>query len=331
MPVRHLTVYESGSFRVSHGVNEGDPLSDASDLVPDDIYELDEHPTPRRLALMVDEQDGTFHIADGTEAGQPGAQVFLDCALTFMGPARDAVEGLVLVEIDGNTGLIAEIYLMPLASFATRTGYTLVTIDRENARSRLAASALAAFTRGTRITLANGEQRPIEDIRPGDKVLTRDSGPQIVRWVGEQTLRATGAYAPITIAPGTLNNTDKLVVSPNHRLFIYQRVDAMRAGRKELLIKANLLVNGSTVTQDPGGFVDYFQILFDKHEIIYAEGIAAESVFTETSTGAATSDAPRQNSAAQPPRLINRARELGESDLTSRPDTAEMLRRVSAL
>jgi hypothetical protein len=331
MPVRHLSVYEANSFCVVEGANRGDPLSDASDLVHEDIYELSERAATKRLALAVDESDGSFRVAETTETGQPGAPVYLDCMLTFMGPERDACEALVFVEVDADSGMIAEIYMLPLAPFAVKTGYTLVTIDRESAPARLAASAAVAFTRGTKITLANGCQRAIEDLQPGDKVLTRDSGPQEVRWVGLQTLRATGAFAPITIAAGTLNNTDTLVVSPNHRLFIYQRVDALGAGRKEVLIKAGLLVNGTTVMQEPGGFVDYFQILFDKHEIIYAEGIAAESLFVDTNVGQAVpEELARVLKTSRRPQ-VQRARELNATDLAPRRNTVELLRRVSAL
>ncbi len=331
MPVRHLSVYEAISFCVKEGANRGDALSDASELVHDDIYELSEHAATKRLALSVDESGGSFHVAETTETGQPGAPVYLDCMLTFMGPERDACEALVFVEVDADTGLIAEIYMLPLSPFATKTGYTLVTIDRESAPARLAASATVAFTRGTKITMADGCQRAIEDLQPGDKVLTRDSGPQEVRWVGLQTLRATGTFAPITIKPGTLNNTDTLVVSPNHRLFIYQRVDALGAGRKEVLIKAGLLVNGTSVTQETGGFVDYFQILFDKHEIIYAEGIAAESLFVETNVGQAVPEELTQVLQTSRRQQAPRARELSATDLAPRHNTVELLRRVSGL
>jgi len=43
-------------------------------------------------------------------------------------------------------------------------------------------------------------------------------------------------------------------------------------------------VNGSTIQVQNGGFVDYFQLLFDRHQIIYAEGIAAESMLIDSLT-----------------------------------------------
>src|SRR5690606_17316517 len=109
-----------------------------------------------------------------------------------------------------------------------------------------------------------------------------DNGPCEIRWIGRQVVRATGAFAPILIAKGALNNSGDLMLSPNHRLFIYQRRDRIRAGRSEVLVRARQLVNGHSVVQSDGGFVEYFQLLFDRHEIIYAEGIAAESLLVDT-------------------------------------------------
>lgn len=331
MPVRHLSVYRGEAFRVSHGVNEGEPLADASELVHEDIYTLDEGARTTRLGLAAEDDSGAFHVSADSASGQAGAPVFLDSLLTFMDAAGEAREVLVFVEVHPVERTIAQVYLYPLAPLAAKTGYTLVTIDRDNARARLAATATVAFTRGTRITMADGRQVAIEELQPGDRVLTRDSGPQQVRWTGMQTLRATGAFAPITIAAGTLNNTGDLVVSPNHRLFIYQRVDALRAGRKELLVKAGLLVNGSTVTQEPGGYVDYYQVLFDKHEIIYAEGIAAESLFVDTATRPVLpEDVARRLTAGNACTRLP-GRELHETDLSARADAADLLKRISAL
>tara|TARA_B110000967_G_scaffold63843_1_gene65749 strand:+ start:73 stop:369 length:297 start_codon:yes stop_codon:yes gene_type:complete len=78
-----------------------------------------------------------------------------------------------------------------------------------------------------------------------------------------------------------------LLVSPDHRLFVYQRQDKLGAGRSEVLVKVRHLVNGDSVYRHDGGFVDYFQLLFDKHQIIYAEGIAAESLQIDPRTRAA--------------------------------------------
>jgi hypothetical protein len=110
------------------------------------------------------------------------------------------------------------------------------------------------------------------------------TGRKKVQWIGQNTVRAVGEFTPICIKAGTLNNDNDLIVSPDHRLFIYQRSDKLGAGHAELLVKVRYLLNDDTVFTQAGGYVDCFQLLFDGHEIIYAEGIAAEAMLTDTRT-----------------------------------------------
>ena len=278
VPVQTLAVFQADHFRVSNGVNLGDPIAHADEIELADIYTLASH--AERLPLSLVSEDEHLTIADDSALGHAGADLHLDCVVTLMAASGETVEALVLVETDAQ-GMIEATYMLPFAPLEAEIDYAMITVDRDNARKRLAEVASVAFTRGTRITLANGMQVPIEELKVGDKVLTRDHGPKEIRWIGEQTVRATGAFAPIVIKQGALNNEHDLIVSPNHRIFIYQRRDAARAGRAEVLVKARLLVNGINVVQADGGFVDYFQLLFDSHEIIYAEGIAAESMFVD--------------------------------------------------
>jgi hypothetical protein len=121
------------------------------------------------------------------------------------------------------------------------------------------------------------------------------------------------------------------VVSPDHRLFIYQREDAIGAGRRELLVKARHLVNGDTVIQQDGGFVEYYQLLFDGHEIIYAEGIAAETLLVDTRTRAALPPELDEVLARALPGHTDRPHLQFEVQkaLLDQPDAAEILRSAS--
>lgn len=329
LPVQTLLVYPAEMFRVTHGVNRGDAITAASDLEHEDIYELAENADQNRLALAIHEETGGFVIAAGSVLGRAGAALHLDCVATFMGPHGSTEDVLVLVEIDPNTGMIARSYLHPLTPLRSKTEYTLVTTDTSAARAKLAESACVSFTRGTNIALADGRQVPVQDLRAGDKILTKDNGAQKLRWIGMQTVRATGAFAPIVISAGALNNINDLTVSPNHRLFIYQRVDKLGAGQSEVLVKARNLINGTSVVSAEGGFVDYFQLLFDKHEIIFAEGIAAESMFIDMATRPVVPAKVQESlkSGAGPQRT---GREMGAADLVAK-DAVELLRRASSL
>lgn len=320
--IQNVLALAAGDIRVTTGVNQGDALSILDEIEVDDIYHLADDAPLRRLALDIPAQGG-IHIAPGTEAGQPGAALHLDGALVLMAPDGRTLDAIVLVEVDADSA-IAAIYLLPLARLHSRTPYRVISKDRDELRRRFAQVACASFTRGTRITLASGAQVPIEDLRPGDRVLTRDDGAQAVRWIGQTTLRATGEFAPVRIRAGALNNAADLIVSPSHRLFVYQRTDRIGAGRAELLVQARHLVNGDSVIRMDGGFVDYVQLIFDRHHIVYAEGIAAESTLIEPRT-----------LPALPAELLagHRARRTHGLDvqqsLLDRPDAIDLLRRAS--
>ena len=324
-----LPVYLSDALTVVNGANLGDALSFAEELVPSDVYALSPDAQIKRLSVQPD-GDETLVVARDTAAGHPGATLHLDACLTLMSPDGQTTEVLVLVEVDDEGGVV-EIYALPLDALRPKTDYALVTIDRDSTRAKLAELACVSFTRGTHITLANGAQKPIEHLQIGDRVLTRDDGPQEIRWIGQNTVRAVGEYAPIVITAGTLHNEHDLIVSPEHRLFIYQRSDALGAGRSELLVRARHLVNGTTVYRQDGGFVDYFQLLFDSHQIIYAEGIAAETLLVDPRTRPALPAELAEklseslHAHGERPHL---AYEVKES-LLDRPDAAEILRRAS--
>lgn len=328
-PIQYLSAYPSGCFRVVEGVNTGDPVSIAEDIVLDDAYALDAQARPARMGLCAIGED-RFRIARNTDLGTAGNLLHPDCALTLMSPDGQASDAIVLVEVD-NSGDVAGIYLLPLAPLRPRTQYSVVGIDINAAKMKVAQVACVSFTRGSRITLSTGTQVPVENLKTGDLVLTRDDGAQSIRWIGQTTMRATGAFAPIRIAAGTLSNDRDLVISPNHHLFIYQRNDTIGAGRPEIMIKARHLVNDTTVQVQSGGFVDYFQLLLDRHQIIYVEGIAAETMLVNARTRPVLPKDLSDRLGLVIPGHTDHPHHGLEVDksLLDRPDAAEALRRSS--
>lgn len=324
-----LHVYRAAMFRVANGANLGDGLNFAEELQQGDIYCLT--PLAAPLPLTVEPAPGgQFRIAAQSETGTPGATLHLDCCLTFMSGNGQTTECLVLVETDG-AGHVAQVYGLPLAAFSPRTDYALVGIDPEAALQRFAQIACVSFTAGTLITMAGGAQRPVESLQPGDRVLTRDDGPQEIRWIGHHTVRARGAFAPVLIRQGTLNNSRDLVVSPDHRLFIYQRRDELGTGRSEIMVRARHLLNGDSVIRLSGGHVDYYQMLFDTHQIIYAEGIAAESMLVDMRTRPALpGELDGKLAELIPGHRASDFRSLEVQEaLLARPDAADLLRKSS--
>lgn len=329
-PTQSIAVYNSAALSNIDGANVGDPISFADELILDDIYDIDPKAKLLRLSIHMRPQGRGFTIAKDTSSGTAGHILHLDSCLTLMSPDGKTTEIILMVEVDLN-GDAAEIYALPLSPLFPKVNYALVGIDTQNVSEKFAETACVSFARGTQITLSSGAQCKIEDLKIGDKILTRDAGVQTIRWVGYNTVRAVGEHAPVMIAKGTLNNSEDLILRPDHRLFVYQRSDILGAGRAELLIKARHLVNDDTVVQREGGFIDYFQLLFDAHQIIYAEGIAAETTLMSTRTSAALPEGLREKVSQSQHDFSARMHDEIEvpETLLDRDDAIDILRRAS--
>jgi hypothetical protein len=134
------------------------------------------------------------------------------------------------------------------------------------------------FVSGTRIRMRHGT-KAVEDIEVGDEVWTLDHGSQPVRWVGAAEVDACGALAPIEFAVGTLGNTDRLCVSPQHRILIEGWRAELLLGTDQVLVAACHLADAGMGRRVCGGRVRYFHLRFDRHEIIDGNGVLSESLY----------------------------------------------------
>ena len=97
-------------------------------------------------------------------------------------------------------------------------------------------------------------------------------------------LRANPKRLPVCILAGALGEglpSRDLLVSRQHRMLVNSKIALRMFNSPEVLIPAIKL------TALPGIFVDetieeveYFHLLFDRHEVIFAEGAPTESLFT---------------------------------------------------
>jgi len=156
---------------------------------------------------------------------------------------------------------------------ATFVSSTYVTQSTQIAVNRFGPPCFAA---GTLILTPSG-QRAVETLQAGDLVMTRDHGPQVLRWVGRRLVPGIGRFAPIRFAPGALGNTRALLVSPQHRMLLGGWRAELLFGQDEVLVAAKHLVNDGSVRVQPVALVSYVHLMFDRHEIIEAEGVPSES------------------------------------------------------
>lgn len=137
------------------------------------------------------------------------------------------------------------------------------------------------FAAGTLIDTVAGP-RPVESLIPGDMVPTLDRGPQPVRWRGMRTISGRGRFAPIKFAPNALDNARALRLSPQHRVLISGWRAELLFGTPEVLVPALHLVNDHSIRQVPCETITYVHVLFDRHEIIGAQGLLSESFHPAT-------------------------------------------------
>ena len=171
---------------------------------------------------------------------------------------------------------------------------SLVTNASELVADRQSGDFVPCFVDGTPILTPSGP-RPVGSLHPGEMVDTLDHGPQPLRWVGSREARARGAAAPIEIAPapGAGRFAGPLRVSPHHRMLVAGWRAELCFGAEEVLVPAKALVDGDTVRRAPGGRVRYWHLLFDRHEIVWAAGHRAESLYLGDMTRAALDPAAR--------------------------------------
>lgn len=146
---------------------------------------------------------------------------------------------------------------------------------------------IMCFVRGTMIETDCGP-RMIEDLHVEDLVMTRDHGLQPIRWLGsrvltEEQLRTTPEFRPIRLREGCLGQgrpwTD-LTVSPHHRILVRTKIAERMFGNRETLIAAKDLCSIDGIDLVDGvRQVEYFHMLFDRHEIVWANGAETESLF----------------------------------------------------
>jgi hypothetical protein len=133
------------------------------------------------------------------------------------------------------------------------------------------------FGRGTLILTAHGEV-PIEDLAIGELVMTT-SGALPVRWVGRRTIRrnASASWHP-SVMPIRVSRFAIDDQTPQRDLYLSQGHCLLIDG---VLIPVKHLVNEGSIAFDDDAktseTIEYFCVELDTHQVIFAEGMAAET------------------------------------------------------
>jgi hypothetical protein len=159
--------------------------------------------------------------------------------------------------------------------------------------------SLPCFTAQSLVATGQG-LAPVGSLTPGTRVITRDNGMQELRWVGRRRFdwRALGLnplLRPVRIAAGALGDglpERDMVVSPNHR-FLTRMSGEGAAG--ERLTMARDLVGLDGIIFDSVTEIEYWQLLFTRHELVLADGSWSESFLPTPSSLAALGENGRND------------------------------------
>ena len=229
-------------------------IEDTAQVVPDgtvviDVLDNDINQTPGTLTIT--------HI--NGQAVTAGQTVNLTTGQTVTLNA----DGTLTFNADSDEEIVNFTYSIESDNGITDTAFVTV-------------SQVPCFVAGTVIETQSGP-RLVEDLKPGDMVLTQDNGYQPLRWIGSRQVAALGDMAPIEIARNTFGVHERVQVSPLHRILVEDGHAELLFGEPEVLIAAKHLVNDDTVRRVEGGSVTYVHLMFDAHEIVFSNGLASES------------------------------------------------------
>lgn len=236
----------------------------------------------------------TFTI-DGVEKTHDATMLF-DATLTYKDGTTATISAVLSQDTNG------DVYLMPEFannSDATALGAGPIAAITLNSPiypggqagagynlfgDRFATNFVPCFTAGSLIATPRGE-RPVEDLRPGDRVITRDNGLQKICWVGRRDLSRGDLAAlpdlqPILIRAGALSRgmpERDLLVSPNHRMLVASERAEVMFGEREVLVAAKHLTGLDGIDRAPRTAVSYVHLMFSRHEVILADGAWSES------------------------------------------------------
>ena len=135
------------------------------------------------------------------------------------------------------------------------------------------------FAAGSRVLTAEGE-RPIETIRRGDLVMTRDEGLRPVIWRGHRHLDAAALdlrpdLRPVVIRAGAFGDHGELQVSPQHAILV-DTPDGERLARARHL--AQMGDKRFRVAQGKRR-VTYHHLLLPRHALLRVNGVWSESLY----------------------------------------------------
>ncbi len=302
--------HNSGSVSLSGGFTDA-PVVLTSVMSENDTTTIDSDPrnitaSGFNLRLQEEEAEDGIHAAEtvGWIAIEPGGDAAsgtagtgggLDEGIDTYGLGDTFTNPIVLAEtqtingpdpatviLEGVTGSTVDLTLAEEQSRDTETGHINETVGI----AAFEEGVIPCFTAGALIDTVRG-RRPVETLVPGDLILTRDHGPQPLRWLcrtdlGPARLDHCPHLRPVILRKDALGlglPDRDMAVSPQHRILVTGWRSELFFGCDEILVAAKAFLNDSAVLRDTQAkTVGYYHLLLDRHEVVTANGLQTESL-----------------------------------------------------
>lgn len=182
------------------------------------------------------------------------------------------------------------------------------------------------FAKGTSIQTSSG-LTPIQNIRNGDFVQTKDNGLKEVLWVGKRNVHPKELLhfrqlRPVLIRPGYFGNHGPLLLSQQHRVLVTGEQLGLPLDRGEVFIKAKHLaeyVPAAARVANGKIKVSYYHLLLESHEVLFSGGIETESMLPGAMALKGISRSDRQKIKCLFPNLSSNPETAGDGFSLARP------------
>lgn len=251
---------------------DGDGLYDMNNADSNDTFTIDGG--PEQIFDSVARYDATLVYANGT----------MGTATVIVVQDTDGNLYLMPQKTDNADQAALEAHPIQSITFDTYAGSYWAGTDTNFEPATFATPICLAA--GTYVTTPDGEVK-VEQLKIGALVMTVDRGPRKLLWVCKRRIdfldpanQRADVDRPIQFRRNSLRKGHPkrdLVMSPQHRVLL-ELPPHQKEQRNEVLVPSKGFLGQPGVRKMHGKRqVDYFGLLFDQHELIYAEGTPVES------------------------------------------------------
>jgi hypothetical protein len=206
-------------------------------------------------------------------------------------PAKASLNPITNVLTVGVPGGQTRTLQLDAAATYDPTGFSTAL---DSAASGTLVTYTACYLAGTRIATETGEV-PVERLVAGQRVRSAFGGTAPVVWLGWRDVECARHPRPREVWPvriardafGPGRPARTLWLSPDHTVYV-----TPAAGAAGVLIPIRYLVNGASIAQEPRDRVCYWHVELPAHDVVFAEGLPAESYLDTGNRGAFTNGSP---------------------------------------